>query len=65
MHRIDYLNNETQRIDAEKLGQDQLESGILEYKRLLKNLEVKTRKFLGISEEKWEGFDNLTNDDNP
>ena len=45
----------------EKLGFDDLSRETLELKRIVKNLEIKFRKYLWITDEQWENF----NEDRP
>ena len=43
-------------LDSKKLNSDKLNKELLNFKRTIKNTEIKTRKYIGISEEEWEGF---------
>lgn len=56
VNRIDYLDRQIDNLRSDKLDREHLSKETLELKRILKNFEVKIRKFLGISEEEWEGF---------
>ncbi|CAI2367510.1 unnamed protein product [Moneuplotes crassus] len=65
VNRVEYLNRQIEEIREEKLSSDQLNTHILNFKRMAKNIEVKSRKYIGISEAEWEEFDNSAIVDRP
>ena len=56
VNRIDYLNNRMDGMEDKKLSKEMLNTEVMNFKRIVKNIEVKARKYIGISEEEWEGF---------
>ena len=59
VNKVDFVRNHAEKLESSKLGFDDLNRETLELKRIVRNSELKFRKYLGITDEEWEKFSEL------